>query len=79
MLTELLSLLKESRAWSVEDLADVLNIDVEAVKARLEFLEKTGLIHQVSVLCGCGRDCKSCSIDCGANNPNSFVMWETTK
>ncbi|MGL5511919.1 MAG: FeoC-like transcriptional regulator [Sporomusa sp.] len=79
MLRKLLSLLEEGRAWSLEDLAGTLGTDVPEVKARLEYLERTGMLHQVKMSGGCNSDCKSCSSKCECNDFKMPTMWEKTK
>lgn len=79
MLSKLLSLLAEGRAWSLEDLASELGTGVPEVKARLEYLEHTGMLHQVKMTGGCSSDCKSCSSQCQCNDFKMPTMWEITR
>lgn len=79
MLNELLSLLAEERAWSLEDLANELGTGVPEVKARLEYLEHTGMLHRVTMTGGCNSDCKSCSSKCECNEFEMPTMWEIIK
>lgn len=76
-MTELLNLLRDGRAWSVEDLAQRLNQTPEQIVRQMEFLERTGYLRRVG---GCGHDCKGCSAHCGegAGLAGMPVFWEVT-
>lgn len=76
-MTELLKLLGEGRAWSVEDLAGQLHQTPEQIGRQIEFLEQTGYLRRVG---GCGHDCKGCSAHCGAGAGlgSMPVFWEVT-
>jgi len=66
---ELLALLKDGHARSVELLAMELNTDVEDVKRKIEYLENTGIIRRVNLTCS---GCKSCT-GCPSKSPSSKV------
>lgn len=72
---ELLDLMRDGRAWSVEDLARRLDTTPDQVKRQMEFLEQTGYLRRVG---GCGHDCKGCSAHCGAGAglAGTPVFWE---
>lgn len=73
-MTELLELMRDGRAWSVEDLARRLNATPEQVRRQMEFLERMGYLRRVT---GCGHDCKGCSAHCGSGGLSGMpVFWE---
>ena len=70
-MTELLDLLKDGRARSVEELALSLRTNVEDVRRRMEYLEHAGYLRRVG---SCGH---SCSSHCGGGLTAGLpVMWE---
>nr|WP_326185583.1 FeoC-like transcriptional regulator [uncultured Oscillibacter sp.] len=77
-MTELLELMRDGRAWSLEDLAQRLNTTPDQVKRQMEFLEQMGYLRRVG---GCGHDCKGCSAHCGAGAELAGmpVFWELTR
>lgn len=78
MLYKLLALLQEGRAWSLEDLAEALDTDVPEIKARLEYLEKTGMLRQICSTVGC-EGCSGCSSGSNCGDFKSPAMWELSK
>ena len=67
-MTELLDLLKDGRARSVEELALSLRTNVEDVRRRMEYLEHAGYL---------GHSCSGCSSHCGGGLTAGLpVMWE---
>lgn len=72
-MNELLKLLKEDRAWSIEELAIQLNTDVEDVKRKIEFLENTGYLHRIA---GCDGSCKGCTSTCTEHLKGLPLSWE---
>ncbi|MDD3137958.1 MAG: FeoC-like transcriptional regulator [Lachnospiraceae bacterium] len=74
MLTEILNTLKKERTFSLQELANRLNTDVEAVKVQMDYLESHGHIKRVELHIGCGSKCGGCTgCSYGAFGP---VMWE---
>ena len=80
---ELLELLKDGRARSIEMFAAELHTTVEDIRRRIEYLERTGLIHRVSLnSSGCGGSCSGCDgKTCAGCMPkdgfqNMGEMWE---
>jgi predicted transcriptional regulator len=76
MLTKLLALLDESRAYSEQELAKVLGVRTETVLAQIEYLERLGMLQRVSVGGGCAGGCKNCSSGCKPQGGSPLVMWE---
>lgn len=72
-MNELLELLKENRAWSINELAVRLDTNVEDVKRKIEFLENAGYLHQVT---GCSGSCKGCTATCTKNLEGFPILWE---
>lgn len=74
IMTELLDLLKDGRARSVEELALSLKTNVEDVRRRMEYLEHAGYLRRVG---SCGHSCSGCSSHCGGGLTAGLpVMWE---
>lgn len=76
-MTELLELMKEGRAWSVEELAVRLHTTPEEIKREMEFLEHAGYLKRVKENPGCG----GCSSRCqtGELVGGMPVFWELVK
>ena len=74
-MTELLDLIREGRAWSIEDLAAHFHTTPDDIRRQMEFLEHTGCIRRVT---GCGHNCQGCASYCSAGiNPDGFpAFWE---
>lgn len=85
---ELLELLKDGHARTLELLASELGTDIDDIKRKLEYLENIGAIRRISLLsCGAGKcsecachthsdtaPCKGCMPDGGFKNMGE--MWE---
>ena len=83
---ELLELLKDGHARTIEMLADQLNTDTEDIKRKIEYLEQMGIIKRsFKPSCGAGKcsecalhsgsaPCKGCLPDGGFKNMGE--MWE---
>ena len=83
---ELLELLKDGHARTVELLASELNTDVDDIERKLEYLERVGAIKRIVFCAGkCGScsgcsagdttiPCKGCMPDGGFKNMGQ--MWE---
>ena len=86
---ELLELLKDGHARTIELLAMELKTDVDDVKRKIEYLEKMGLIKRsFSPSCGAGK-CSECTMHSGSapckgclpegGFKNMGEMWEVVK
>lgn len=74
MIIKLLDLLKEGKCYSVQDIADILNIDTLAIKAQIEYLERNKYIKRIIVKNTCQKGCNGCM---GCSKDVFFpVMWE---
>lgn len=73
MLTKLLSLLNEGRAYSQQEISGLLHVSQGSIIAQLEFLETQGMLRRVSTACGCSGGCNGCGSGCDAKAP---TMWE---
>lgn len=80
MLTKLLAILDEGRAYSQQELAECLGVPPGSVAAQMEYLERLGLLRRINNSCGWGSGCKSCGSNCDAGCHSSGVtplaMWE---
>lgn len=80
MLSELLALLDQGRAFSQLELAESLGTSQEAVKAQMEYLERLGLLRRVVSSSGCGGCSGSCGSggchSCSHHSPQGPPMWE---
>lgn len=86
---ELLKLLKDGHARTLELLASELKTDTDDIKRKIEYLEKIGAVRRISLLsCGAGKcsecamssgtaPCKGCLPDGGFKNMGE--MWEVVK
>lgn len=74
MLTEILNALKEGRTYSLQELADSLNTDVEVVKVQMDYLESNGYIKRVELHTNGGSKCGGCT-GCSHGSPE-LIMWE---
>ena len=86
---ELLELLKDGHARTLELLASELKTDTDDIKRKIEYLEKIGAVRRISLLsCGAGKcsgcamssgtaPCKGCLPDGGFKNMGE--MWEVVK
>ena len=82
---ELLELLKDGHARTLELLASELKTDTDDIKRKLEYLENIGAIRKISLL-SCGAACSECamhsdSAPCKGCMPdggfkNMGEMWE---
>jgi predicted ArsR family transcriptional regulator len=77
MLIKLLGLLQEGRTCSLEELAQLLQTGVPAIRTQLEYLERLGYIKKVPPQTGCGPSCHGCK-GCGRNVAFP-VIWELKK
>ena len=59
---ELLLLLKDGHARTLEMLANELNTDVDDIKRKLEYLEMVGAIKRVSFGACNGHKCSECAL-----------------
>lgn len=77
-MTELLYLLKQGEAWSVEALAERLHTSPEDIRRKLEYLEHTGYLSREKACTGC---CSGCSAHCkeGMSFTGLPVLWEVKK
>lgn len=74
MLIKLLDLLKEGKSYSVQEIADILEIDNLAIKAQIEYLERNKYIKRIIVKNSCKKSCNGCI---GCSKDVSFpIMWE---
>lgn len=63
---ELLELLKDGHARTLELLASELNTDTDDIKRKIEYLEKMGIINRsFSLSCGAGK-CSECAMHSGS-------------
>lgn len=76
MLTELLELLDEGRAYSQREMAEKLGIGAAMIIAEIEYLELLGLLRRVDDSCGCSGGCKGCSSACNNEGITPPAMWE---
>lgn len=86
---ELLELLRDGHARTLEILAAELKTDTDDIKRRIEYLENIGAIRRYSLLsCGAGKcsecamhsgtaPCKGCLPENGFKNMGE--MWEVVK
>ncbi len=78
-MTGLLRLLKEGRAWSVEELAGRLETSQEDIRRQVEYLEHTGFLRRLDSMgrCAAGRG-SACGSGCtrGLGMSGMPVMWE---
>ena len=78
-MTGLLRLLKEGRAWSVEELAGRLETSQEDIRRQVEYLEHTGFLRRLDSM---GRGAAGCGSACGSGCTRGLgmsgmpVMWE---
>lgn len=71
---EILDLLQEGKTFSLQDLSERLNVDIQGIKAQIDYLEKHGYIKRVVLHTGCESKCCSCGVcNCGTQ---SSVLWE---
>ncbi len=88
-MVELLELLRDGHARTIELLAAELNTDRDDIERKIEYLEQIGAIRRVSLLtCDAGKcsecamhsgtaPCKGCLPDGGFKNMGE--MWEVVK
>lgn len=77
VLIQLLDYLQNGETHSVQDLAELMQKDMDTVRTELEYLEHQGYIRKVSYRDGCKNNCKSCHV-CDQAAPNCY-MWEVVK
>ncbi len=85
---ELLELLKDGHARTIELLASELKTDTDDIKRKLEYLEQIGAIRKISLL-SCGASCSECAMHSGTapckgclpegGFKNLGELWEVTK
>ena len=85
---ELLELLKDGHARTLELLAIELKTDTDDIKRKLEYLENIGAIRKLSLL-SCGAACTECAMNsgtapCKGCSPdggfkNMGEMWEVVQ
>jgi DNA-binding Lrp family transcriptional regulator len=74
MLQELVALLREGKTFSQYDLAERLNTTPELIAARLDFLDRTGILRKICVVRDCGTKCAGCASEKMPHN--GAVLWE---
>ncbi len=91
LMEKLLELLRDGNTRTIEELAQLLDTSVEDVKRQLEYLEKTGIIRNVSLLpdmgcsgCDTCNGCKNSPAACkGCMPPDAGVnmgkVWEVSR
>lgn len=74
---EILDLMKEGKAWSVEALARQLHTTPEDIRRKMEYLEQMGYLKKTEA---CGHHCSGCTSHCsdGISDENMPVFWEVT-
>ncbi|MFA6688246.1 MAG: hypothetical protein ACOX6K_02360 [Sphaerochaetaceae bacterium] len=76
MIHDLLELLQNGRAWTVEELAVALNTYPDDLLRCVEELERTGHLRRIA---GCDQSCLACSSVCDASDDSVTgkpVFWE---
>lgn len=75
--------LLEAASLTEWQLAEILNVSIDEVKACIEFLNNAGYIKPSILNCsqgGCSGNCKSCGSACSqsttATNANQIKIWE---
>ena len=61
---ELLKLLKDGHARTLEELASELNTNIDDIRCKLEYLELIGVIRRISPF-SCGAACPECAMSSG--------------
>ncbi len=74
MLNEILDQFKKGKTFSLQELADSLNSDVQTVRAQMDYLERQGYIKMVELHTGCSGGCSSCA-GCSQRTQKSNI-WE---
>ena len=76
MLIDLLTLLKDKKTYSLEELSMKLNTSAEHITASLDFLERQNYIKKLVLECDSSAPCVKCSA-CpkGKTTPN-MTIWE---
>lgn len=77
MLIQLLDYLQSEKTYSIQELAALLNKDIESVQAELRYLESQGYIKKVTSPAGCNHNCKGCQ-GCDPAGSN-MTVWEVVK
>ena len=72
MLEKLLTLLRDPRTHSLNDLAHALDSSTEMVEIMLQDLERMGYVRQVT---GCDSGCKSCPIKSSCIPSSPSRIW----
>ena len=85
---ELLELLKDGHARTLEQLASDLNTNIDDIRCKLEYLELKGVIKRISLL-SCGAACSECAMHSGTapckgcmpdgGFKNMGEMWEVVQ
>ncbi len=77
--------LLETASLTEWQLAEILNVSVEEIKAGIEFLSNAGYIKASFLNCsqgGCTGNCKSCGGTCSSHSStsakNQVKIWEST-
>ena len=69
MLIRLLELLKSGKTYTIQELAELADMDAASIKAEIEYLEHTGYIKvgaiqkeaETTAYCSCNHHCKGCN------------------
>ena len=77
MLIKLLNIFNQGETYSLEDIANMLKVEVNTVKAQLEYLENNGYIRKVIGGTNCNTDCTHCRNKNG--NRGGLVMLEINR
>lgn len=77
MLNEILIQIKKGKTFSLQELADSLNTDVQSIKAQMDYLERQGYIKKVALFTGCSGGCSSCA-GCSQGTQKSNT-WELSR
>jgi predicted ArsR family transcriptional regulator len=72
MLEKLLTLLKDPRTHSLNDLAHALDTSTEMVETMLEDLQRMGYVRQVT---GCDTGCEGCRHECACTPGGPSRVW----
>lgn len=77
MLNEILDQFKKGKTFSLQEIADSFNSDVQTVKAQMDYLERQGYIKKVELYTGCASGCSSCA---GCSQGKQRInMWELSQ
>ena len=71
MLIDILNIIKTGNHYSLQEISEILNVEVDFLKVQMEYLEKRGYIKKTNI--NGSHKCSGCNA-C-INKPSNIILW----